>query len=187
MLVAAVALGLAGCGSARDAATPGRHLTTTVQPTFTAPVTTPASTAPQSLRTTTTYAVCGTHRWAFGFTPVEPALGNRYLSIQVRNCTAQPATVPQRPPITIIDKNGKTVVVKWDWRPAQASYRVGPGEDRWLRLHWHSSGRCDRGGSRLEVRIDGRTGRLDDCLQLGGLSDVTGQPAAADATWAAAP
>ena len=64
---------------------------------------------------------------------------------------------------------------------------MAAGHDVSLQLHWLSSGLCERGGVSLSLAVDGQTGQLDDCLQLGGLSDVTGQPTVADATWATAP
>lgn len=114
---------------------------------------------------------------------MEAASGNRYLSIQVRNCGPRPATVPRMPVITVQDGDSDPVAVHWDWRAAKGSRVVAAGHDVWLQLHWLSSGRCERGGASLSLVIGGQTARLDDCLQLGGLSDSTGQATTGDATW----
>lgn len=187
-VLATVALcGTAGCGSARDGVEPAQRMTSTHEPTFRAPITTTAPTTSSPIRTTTVSATCADGPWAFGFTPVEPALGNRYLSVQVRNCGPRAAAVPAQPTVTVRDDSGNVVAVQWDWRPPRAGLTVRPGHDRWLRLHWHTSGRCDRGGTSLEIAIGPAKERLEDCLQLGGLSEVTGQPTTADGTWALAP
>ncbi|WP_446663793.1 hypothetical protein [Flexivirga sp. B27] len=160
---------------------------TGARPTSSAVTPTSAEPTPAPVRTTTTFARCGARSWAFGFTPVQPASGNRFLSVQLRNCSDRSRSVPDTPAIVVRDAAGKTVAVQWDWRDPKIARDVDPGHDIYLRLHWLSSGRCDRGATSLEMAIGDSTARLTDCLQLGGLSGVTGEPAAADATWAGAP
>lgn len=182
MSAAAVLLAVSGCGSAQNGLEPGRHVRSTQEPSFTTPIATPPTSSP--VRTTSIAATCSGQPWAFGFSPVEAASGNRYLTIQVRNCGSGPAVVPRQPTITVRDSDGKTVPVQWDWRPAKNSRVVTAGQVVTLQLHWLSNGRCERGGAALDLLVGGRTAHLDDCLQLGGLTDVTGQPTVADATWA---
>lgn len=64
---------------------------------------------------------------------------------------------------------------------------MAAGQSVSLQLHWLSNGRCERGASALEVTVDGTTGHVDDCLQLGGMNDLTGEPSVADAQWAPTP
>lgn len=187
VLAGVILLAVSGCGSMQAGSEPGRRVTSTRLPTFTAPVTTPPPATSSTVRTTSIAASCARKPWAFGFSPVEAASGNRYLSIQVRNCGSRPATVPQKPVITARGKDGDRVAVQWDWRAPRTSRVVAAGHFVSLQLHWLSNGRCERGASAFDMVVGGQTAHLDDCLQLGGLDDITGGPAAADATWAPAP
>lgn len=187
VLAGVILLAVAGCGSVQDGSESGRRITSTHVPAFTAPMTTPPPSTSSPVRTTAIAASCAREPWAFGFSPVEAASGNRYLSIQVRNCGTQSATVPQQPAITVRAADGDRVAVQWDWRAPESSRVVAAGHFVSLQLHWLSNGRCERGASALDMVVGGQTAHVDDCLQLGGLDDVTGQPTVADAMWAPAP
>lgn len=125
-----------------------------------------------------------TDHLAFGFSVVDAALGTRYLTVTVANCTQRDVALPATVPVSAADAAGQPVDVTWEQRPRAGGDVLASGETRHLHLKWPSSGRCERGAHTLLVEIDGSHAERTDCFQLGGLDDLD---AAVVAQWSTDP
>lgn len=108
---------------------------------------------------------------AFGFSNVDAATGDRYLTVTVINCTPRPVTIPATVPLTATDAAGQPVPISWEQRPAVGGHTIGSEETRFLHLRWKTSGRCERGAAKLAVEIDQSRATRADCFQLGGVQE----------------
>lgn len=109
---------------------------------------------------------------AFGFSNVDAATGDRYLTVTVINCTPRPVTIPPTVPLTATDAEGHSVPIAWEQRPAVGGHIIESEETRFLHLRWKTSGRCERGATSLDVEIDRSQATRSDCFQLGGFEEV---------------
>lgn len=171
-------IALAGCGQRGIIAVPAGEVSGETSPAPT-PATvdgyTPAPPVP---------AVCGPDGGlGLGHGPVEAALGSRYLFVEVLNCGSDPVELPARPEVVARTPDGWTLPVEWTYREPDRPLLLAGGDSATLALHWHSSGRCERGADRIEVWINGQLIQVRDCLQLGGLAEQTGEADAGEVGW----
>lgn len=149
-----------------------------MQPTPTAASPTQVSVEPipepdDTVATTPIEAECvDTDHLAFGFSVVDAALGRRYFTVTVANCTQRDVALPSTVPLSAVDSDGQPVDLTWEQRARVGGDVIASGETRYLNLKWLSSGRCERGSHTVLVEMDGSRAERADCFQLGGLDDL---------------
>lgn len=104
------------------------------------------------------------------FTSFDAALGSRYHSARVKNCTAEELTI-DKPVFMGLDPGNIWGEVfsepMFDETPVGVT--LGPGKSAYLGINWSSNGRCERGIQRLRLQLgDEHFDSPENCLQLGG-------------------
>ncbi|MDO5736775.1 MAG: DUF4232 domain-containing protein [Propionibacteriaceae bacterium] len=121
---------------------------------------------------------------AVSFSPVEAGLGNRWLVLTVRNCSAAPITLPAEPVFQAINDDGTIHPAPWRWDEPQGSLVLEPGNDKFVVAHWLSNGHCERGVHELRLQLQGETFSEQDCFQFGGDTAPDREGADGDLYWA---
>ncbi len=126
----------------------------------------------------------GANTAAVSFSTVDAALGHRYLFLTVRNCSAEPISLPAEPLFEGIEEDGTAHPDSWEWLERQGSLTLAPGDDKILIAHWLSNGRCERGVNEMRLHLFGQTFSERDCYQFGGGMAPDRDGAAGDLYWA---